>query len=410
VLSSLKLPSEPARRGVGLEMTTVNVLERVGGKLYQFLFRYRELYENRFEAIVGTLEIFLIGIGLLAALDRFLGAQQPREMSGGWEMGLEFTELGIFLLLLLTALSRLFVTLRRGRLGYSYGNVVTKIKDPEPDAIMEFYGQMKTVPLGHAPGLLAEWPEQLQYLADKIAHQTASLLSERSWFFRDEKWRAREQDSLSEWFGAFPASLWNVRESHGSRSDNAPAASGYYSVMVPMTPQSARSIRKGQRATDLAELDKAAVAAFALDDRPGSDAAFRRVDLLAYLHIYVPFNAQLRDETRLLAVSIQHLSFLLYGMFGSSDGFVSRWNFTVLCESSNRGMNLVLKRLGFMPVVRERDGSETQAREARSYAGFRLFELKVDGGSSEHADARQFLVLLKSLVLQHAASRSASKA
>jgi hypothetical protein len=43
-----------------------------------------------------------------------------------------------------------------------------------------------------------------------------------------------------------------------------------------------------------------------------------------------------------------------------------------------------------------------QVTEARSYAGFRLFELKVEQGSSEFQDARKFIGVLRNLVLAYA--------
>jgi hypothetical protein len=99
------------------------------------------------------------------------------------------------------------------------------------------------------------------------------------------------------------------------------------------------------------------------------------------------------------------LAFLLRGLYGSREGFDSRWNFTLLCESSNRAMNRVLARLGFKPLKRERDGSSTQEREARSYAGFLLFELNVEKGRGDNDNARDFLLILKSLV-SHACPES----
>jgi hypothetical protein len=381
----------------------------MGGKVYGLAFAYRELYENRFEAIVAALEVLLLAVGLGSwiVLHVFLHQEAPGRMSG-WEMALKAAELAVFLLLLLIFLSRIFVELRRTRLGYSYAKLAGSDEDPDPEFIRGFQAQMRQVALGYAPGLergrsdQPAWSEQLEYIADRIAHQTASLLSERSWFFRDPRWQAREADALADWFRAFPASLWRLPEKGGPHDPADPERSGYFSVIVPMTAKSARSIRKGWRATDLAEVDPRAIEAFR-SDRSACASDPPRLDFLAYLHIHVPSAAGAhRDETRLLAVSIQHLAFLLHGFYGSQDRFEEHWDFAVLCESSNKEMNRVLSRLGFRPVEREPDGSRVQVTEARSYAGFRLFELKVEQGSSELQDARKFLGVLRNLVLAYA--------
>jgi hypothetical protein len=288
--------------------------------------------------------------------------------------------------------------MRRTRLGYSYRKLVKMVNDPQPDSIQRLYQLVKSVGWGYAPGLRPGWQDRLGGIAKRIAHQTAGLLSERSWFLRDKKWRAREEESLSVWFKAFPACLWKLPATEGRKAAKGSWTSGYFSVIVPMTHQSARSIRRGWRATDLAEIEPKAAQVFRAEGA-GPAGDLDRVELLAYLHIYAPpASRNDQDEVRLFAASVQHLAFLLRGLYGSREGYEKRWNFTLLCESSNRAMNRVLARLGFKPLKRERDGSSTQEREARSYAGFLLFELKVEGGRGDNDNAKDFLLTLGNLV------------
>ena len=364
----------------------------IWGRVYGAFYSYRELYENVFEVIVGTFEIFLIAFGLGLAAHEFL---DDSHRMGGFEEAHIIGELFIFALLSLLTLSRLVVVARTRRLGYTYRIPVGELERPDADTRRQFFAAVAQVPLGHPPCLSNDWTEQLPYLSEKIAHQTASLLSIRSWFLQDDQWRSREQEALGDWFTAFPASLWHIADGTAS----PPGPTGYYSVTVPMTAKSARSIRRGQRATDMAEVEPAVVKAFSFSPLPEATGP-RRVDLIAYLHIHVPEGDEPRDDTVLLASSFQHLAFLLLGLFGCGDGFEQRWTFTVLCESSNHEMNMVLQSIGFVQLKRERDGSKAQTLEARSYAGFMLFELKVDNGQCEEGDARALLELLRQLVIR----------
>jgi hypothetical protein len=388
---------------------------RLPGWVYKVLYSYLEHYENKYESIVATLEIVLIAYGLAVSL---------RELARGGvtfatvQMAFESAEFVVFLLLLLTALSRFLVSIRLSKLGYAYDRLVQRLgSSDDPDAFPRFQHLIETADLGHAPGLLAARFPDAQVLADKIAVQTASFLSMRSWFFMDRRWQGRERDALAAWFKEFPSALWVIPEASGVERESLVKSSGwhtlshggYVSVIVPMTRHSGRSIRNGQRATDLAELDLGVVERFdASGIRTGGEVS--QVDLLAYLHIHVPApgGSRQRSETRLLAGSIQHLAFLLHGLYGANDDAMDKWNFSVLCESSNRGMNTVLQRLGFARLDREADGSKTQRNEARSYAGFTLFELSVSRGHCDIADGRLFLEMLHNTVNRFATQQRAN--
>lgn len=391
-------------------MLLIDGAAAIGARLYRFLYRYRETYATRFEAYVLVLEIVLIVIGLALSIAQAFEehAAGPMTSSLKWEMAHDLVEVPVFLVLLTLALSRAIVKIRTRRLGYDYDAAVALLEDGDPEKRRRFFDAIEAVPMGQAPGLNPEWTDHYPYYADNIAHQTASLLSVRSWLLRDEQWRSREQDSLSDWFNVFPASLWQCAASVPTRptSPNRPSEAGYFSVVVPITPQSARSLRRGLRATDMAEVDPAAVRAFTLARRPEIPAP-RRVEFIAYLHIHVPDASEAREDLLLLAASFQHIAYLIFGLFGADDD-CKRWTFDVLCESSNEKMNLVLRSMGFEPVVRARDGSETQEREARSYAGFLLYELKVDAGMCDNRNGLSFLNLLRRLVAEHARRQAAA--
>jgi hypothetical protein len=388
-------------------------------RLYRFLFHYLDLYESRLEAFVVPLELALIGFGLWFAVRRFYGLAE-----GKGEMAIESVEMVVFLLLLGLLLSRYAVRVRGSRLGYAYERIVQRLTaSHEEAAFRNFRDDILSVPLGGAPGRLAvkqhaaeTWRDRAHSYAGMIAGQTARLLSVRSWLYLDNRWQERERDALSEWFTEFPSGLWIVPEDDAVSSQDHPAKGGYYcSIIVPMTRASWRSIRTGQRAADLAELDREVLRRVATGLPSGAAAKESiRIDFLAYVHIHVPkLNTRsVRDEMRLLASSIQHLAFLLYAVYGANDEATSRWTFSVLCESSNRHMNSILHRLGFVQLRRHADGSETQRREARSYAGFSLFELRVEGGIGADAKAKDFVGILWSVVslhAQHAAANAASK-
>lgn len=371
--------------------------------VYKALYSYLEHYENKYESIVATVEIVLIAYGLVVSL-----RELAHHKLGGVtvQMAFESAEFVIFMLLLLTALSRYVVSIRLSKLGYAYDRLLKMLGTSEdPDTFLRFQQLIESASQGHAPGLATPRFPLAQVMADTIAVQTASFLSMRSWFFLDRRWQSRERDSLAEWFKEFPAALWVIPEAaarglpSGPGDQHALSRGGYVSVIVPMTRHSARSIRNGQRATDLAELDPAVVQRFgARGATVGVEV--ERIELLAYLHIHVPApkDARQRDDTKLLAASIQHLAFLLHGIYGAHADAMDRWNFSLLCESSNRGMNTVLQRLGFVRLEREADGSETQRKEARSYAGFTLFELNVNQGRCDIADGRLFLEALDEIV------------
>ncbi len=386
-------------------MTSPGDARPLVARLYGFLYRYRETYASRFEASVLVLEIGLISVGLGLSIVNWIGAEAAEHHGSGHTLEVmhDFFEVPVFVVLLLLAVSRVIVKLRTLKLGYSYAEAVALLKDSTAASNRRFHDLIRAKPIGRTPASDADWPVQIPEHASRIARQTASLLSIRSWLLRDEQWRSREQDALVDWFGIFPHSLWLVPQPPAASDVAASHSSdaGYFSVIVPMTPQSMRSLRQGRRATDMAEIHQPTIRTFRLDRKP-TDPMVPRADLLAYLHIHVPRGDEARDDTMLIAASFQHLAYLLLGLFGAEGDFTGRWHFTVLCESSNDRMNVVLRGVGFVPVERERDGSETEAREARSYAGFLLFELVVEAGVGRGGEATAFLGLLRHFVEQHA--------
>ena len=132
---------------------------------------------------------------------------------------------------------------------------------------MRFMWLVKLAPWGSSPAGKND-TNALSNYAGAIADRTSALLSLRTYHFRDNQWLTRDHDFLLDWFTAFPAALWRLVP-EGKSDDKAPShpavneSGGYYSVIVPTTAASAMHIRRGQKATDLAEVDPKIVDAFA---------------------------------------------------------------------------------------------------------------------------------------------------
>jgi hypothetical protein len=364
-------------------------------RIYGLLFAYLELYESRFEAVVAPVELALIAGGFVSTFERW----RAEGSMAATEKVYELCEMLIFALLALTVISRILIRRRKSKLGYAYRGVRTRIL--QDDGHVEHLRTMvEETPLGRAPGLEPDWENRVPRLAKVIADQASRKLSWRLWLGSDVRWASRERESLSAWFSDFPLSLWHLPAD--AAGDMRHSAGGdYYSIVVPMTRPSRRSIRKGHRATDMAEIPSFLRDRFSVGPRPKKSAAQapERLDLLAYLHIYVPRKGtgDPPEESKLLMASIQHLAFLLHWIHGAKLLQKNLWNFTVLCESSNDELNEILTRLGFAPVEREHDGGEGHRYDARSYAGFALFELVVENGTCERADGDNFLVALRDM-------------
>ncbi len=354
----------------------------------------------------------LIGIGLAAFAHEINSAQEPLIAAAQFT---ELLELLVFVLLLTVTLSRLVTALRRGGLGYKFYHLIGR-RDQEGDLdIAAHYEVIKHLAWG---GLPLDHTKRWQEFADAIANQSAKLLSERSLFLRDTRWMRRERETFGEWFRALPAALWRVPVTDAESAAtpaNAAKPNGYMSVIVPVTRVSWRSISRGWRATDLAEVDRDAMEAL-LQKR--QQVPFRNdVYLLAYLHIYcepreLPDPPPL-EESRLIGASLQHLAYMLFRFFGNDNKKArQRWTFVIICESANRYHSNLLERLGFTPVeVPDTERSRTVRRHARSFADFPLYEFVVREGepiSAEQADAQRFLVLLEELVLAYTQREAAS--
>ena len=364
-------------------------------RIYRLLFAYFELYESRFEALIAPIELVLISIGFYSTFRRW----RVEGTMDTTEKLYEGAEMTIFVLLALTVVSRILIRRRKSKLGYAYGALKTRVT--QDDGHVEQLRQLvRDTPIGHAPGLDPDWEDRIPRLAKLIADQASRKLSWRLWLGSDVRWASRERESLSAWFSDFPLSLWQLPAQAGPNGE-ASAGGDYFSIVVPMTRPSRRSIRKGHRATDMAEIPALLRERFAASPHAaaGGLPMPERLDLLAYLHIHVPGPDadEPADDSRLLMASVQHLAFMLHWLHGTRLAQKNSWNFTVLCESSNGELNAILKRLGFSAVQREHDGAEGHRFDAHSYAGFALFELVVENGNCENPDAEHFLVALRDM-------------
>jgi hypothetical protein len=393
-----------------------SVWRRLKGATYRPIYWYRENYE-RFEAWVIVFELSLIGVGLWAVLTEIRDETMEHvfRLKFAAEHFKDILEVAIFAVLLMSGVSRLVVAARRSNLGYTYKKIADVIDSyGGTDAADVLYEKVEKVSwtCGSAPGLGGK-PGSLLPHVKAIAARTATLLSVRSFHFLDERWKKREQDSLGEWFEACPAALWRVDLDEGAQRIGGAAERfsypGYYSVIVPMTRKSKRSIQLGQKATDLAEIDRDAsdviAGRFNGADRP------ERLELLAYLQVHLPRNPTETTAPELLfAASMQHLAYLLARFYGTGSDFRTRWNFSILCEAANRRHSQVLEKLGFTELrLKAHERSHEPISPGRSYAGFSLFELEVmnghPGGDVDHIEGRRvsaqnFIYFLEARVIE----------
>lgn len=361
------------------------------GSLYRPLYWYRDHYEH-FEPLIIPVELILIFYGLdvtyqqeIRHLDihfkdltdwhyiyqHFFNMAHSRDLA----------EFCIFLVLGVSGISRLLITLRGHSLGYTYREI-ERVLHGQLD-IDDVYARVKRAPWGASPAGNNDI-QALSNYASTIANRTSALLSLRTYHSRDKEWLTRDYDSLLGWFKVFPAALWRLvpeDKSDESKSQSAVNESGgYYSVIVPTTAASAKHIRRGQKATDLAEVDPKIADAFAKQPIDGSGS--NAVEFLAYVQLHVPRDRreQVADEL-LFAVSVQHIVFLLHGIYGAAGDFRAKWNFVIFCEAANSRHGRVLERFGFVGLEKKaHERSEEPTGPGKSYAGFPLFELKVVGG------------------------------
>jgi hypothetical protein len=392
------------------------------GWLYRPLYWYRDHYEH-FEPLIIAVEIVLITYGLnvtyqqeIRKLDfqfkelidwHFAYGHFYHFFEFTWEHSKDLGEFFIFVVLGISGISRLLISLRGQALGYPYKEIERVLHGRlDIDAV---YARVKLAPWGSSPAGKND-TNALSNFASTIANRTSALLSLRTYHFRDNQWLSRDHDSLLDWFTLFPAALWRLVP-EGKSDDEGPShrlvneSGGYYSVIVPTTAASANHIRRGQKATDLAEIDPKIADAFANKPIVSDDSS--AVEFLAYVQLHVPrYRREKVADELLFATSIQHVVFLLHGIYGAADGFRTKWNFVLFCEAANSRHGRLLERLGFVRLTQKaHERSDAPVRPGKSYAGFPLFELQVAHGQpvndSDEADARKFINFIEELTISH---------
>jgi hypothetical protein len=360
------------------------------GRLYRPLYWYRDHYEH-FEPLIIFVELVLIFYGLEVTYQQeIIPLDVHIKDLTDWSFYRHFFNLGhskdlgdfcIFLVLFISGTSRLLIAARGHSLGYAYTEIGRLLHGTLD--IDDVYARVRRAPWGSAPAGKNDAKALANY-ADTIANRTSALLSLRTYHLRDTQWLTRDHDSLLDWFTIFPAALWRLVPDDKSDEVEPPIAAnesgGYYSVVVPTTAASAKHICRGQKATDLAEVDPKIADAFG--KQPIDLSGLNAVEFLAYVQLHVPRyrRERLADEL-LFATSIQHIVFLLHGIFGAAGNFRANWNFVIFCEAANSRHGRVLERFGFVGLEgRAHERSEEPTGPGKSYAGFPLFELKVMSG------------------------------
>jgi hypothetical protein len=373
-----------------------NAILSAGGSLYRPLYWYRDHYEH-IEPLIIPIELLLIISGLifeigpldihvkdltdLHLLRKDFSDWHPKDLAEIWTHPKDLADFCIFLLLGASGISRLLIAARGHSLGYAYREIGQLLYGKLD--VDDVYARVKRAPWGSSPAGKND-ADALANYASTIANRTSALLSLRTYHLRDALWLTRDHDSLLDWFTAFPAALWRLVPENNSDGSNLQGpvneSGGYYSVIVPTTAASAKHICRGQKATDLAEVDPQIAAAFG--QQPSDASGSAAVELLAYVQLHVPRyrREQIADEL-LFATSIQHIVFLLHGIYGAAADFRAKWNFVLFCEAANSRHGRVLERIGFVGLEeRAHERSEEPTGPGKSYAGFPLFELKVMNG------------------------------
>jgi hypothetical protein len=379
----------------------LRLMSYVLGRIYAFFYRIGESFEGRFGAYFTLFEITLILLGVVNAIadvrSRYLSVRGESNRADGMllvglvvEQWRVIGDILIFACLLGLALSRVLTALRRRYLGYYI---------PSSDHSDVLFAKVKALEWGFPPLLGTHTHSFRIRFAEAIAKQTSVALSIRvSGGLRDKRWMQREREHLDRWFSTYPDVLWKIPLGSDYHSNDV---GGYFSVLLPITDDSRRSIQKGTLATDMADIDRDVLTSISSVPRVALES---QLNILAYLHIFCPEQSKERIDSDLLAASsFQHLAHLLYTIYGNEGNFLHNWNFSIMCESANRSQDFFLMGLGFSPVQqRTIETSRASTLSARSYGDFRLFEFDAvlghASGSGDRVDATRFLELLQDLV------------
>lgn len=336
-------------------------MRRIVSAAYGIAYKIRELLE-RLHILILMLEIGLLLFVVVHVL------------KAGLEDVHQVFDCALCVVLSVILVVDLAVRYRRRTRGYLFGNMPVLAKlgfwrwrpgSHEQDALL---GRLRPSAATGAPILAAANDEVGRAIVKAIAKESAQQFSFRAGrYSRDPEWEEIEVSHLHAWFAEFHAALWRVpprAETVTGKTASEIAASGYFSVVVPIDESSYQDISAGLLPSLCARLDPRA-AAFAA--RPVREP----LRLLAYAHVAVTPDGKAQDPDLMLASSLGHLASLLSRSFPDR----SAWHFSIICEVSNASQGDTLRMFGFTEVKRSHDG---RAATVRSPAGFKLFEARVN--------------------------------
>jgi hypothetical protein len=369
-------------------------------QIYRWLRRFAEWHEEN-ELLISVFELFIAFIGVLFFISEIAEDMhvviplKPKPPSLGTVQGVG--ELASFIGLTILIVARVVVNFRTSKLGHDFGALFSGPKRRGTFSTgEELFGELGGLcpQAGYLGSLISSGGDTRKIVLERFAKVSASQFSVRTYGEADPMWKTWEERYLAEWLLQFSGTLWRVPPDDPTGG----AASGYFSVIVPVTEDSWKKIRYGHLSTALATIDDRAVAYF----NSGRSEPFKgAIYIVAYGLNYVPagHKHESYQPLKLLYTGVEHLSYLLHE-FNVQPSDVNIASFSMICESPNPSLDMVLDTLGFAPVLADvhLDFEHTHIR--KSQAGFRLFEIVYKGGMpvvGEPDRAKRFRDLLRQI-------------
>ena len=348
------------------------IFSRALTEIYRLLRGFADWHEeNDLWITFGELVIALFGILLFVnEYLEFTTWQFVKDIEAAGEM----TSLCI---IAGSIIARFAIRLRGSHLGHDFGALLHGPKrrgsfSTDEELFGELIGCCPNE--GYLGALISAGGDTRKIVLERFAKVSASHYSLRTYGEADPMWKTWEERYLTDWLAQFSAAVWRVPPDNPTGG----AGSGYFSVMVPVTEDAWKKIRYGHLSTALAAIDERAVAYF---NSPRTEPYMSPLHIVAYGLNYVPTGRK-NDSyhpLKLLYAGVEHLAYLLRE-FNAPPSDVKVATFSMICESPNESLEMVLDTMGFAPVLVDQHYDIERTHIRKSQAGFRLFEVVFKGG------------------------------